>query len=283
MVARVRRVLGGARTGHAGTLDPQATGVLVICAGGATKISAFLLEGEKVYEGRGRLGVETDTQDAEGNVIAERPVACDPAEVRGAAARFVGRIEQIPPMFSAVKISGRRLYKLARQGIEIERPPRPVTIHRFEIAEVELPDFRFRVSCSKGAYVRTLVHDLGRELGCGAHLVGLQRTRQGIFDLRRCVPWEALLAAEAQEAIRREAVSPAEALAFLPEVTVSTAVPLRVGLLLPGGEPSAETAGLVRIAVAGRGPAGVGRVSEEGIRVLYLWPAGRPFGRGAPR
>ena len=255
----------------------------MLCTGAATKISAFLMEGEKAYEGCGRLGVETDSQDAEGDVVAELPVDCEPTAVRSAAARFVGRIEQVPPMFSAVKISGRKLYKLARRGIEVERPPRPVTIHRFDIDEVEVPEFRFRVSCSKGAYVRTLVHDMGRALGCGAHLVSLRRTRQGVFSLEKCIAWEALQAPDAREVIWRESVSPEDALAFLPELSLSAATPLRVGALLPRAQGPAEIDGLVRIHLTGGGSAGVGKVSAEGIRLLYLWPTDRTFGRGALR
>jgi tRNA pseudouridine55 synthase len=269
--------------GHAGTLDPQATGVLVLCVGAATKISSFLMEGTKVYEGSGRLGVETDTQDAEGRVVAQLPAACGPDDVREAAARFIGKIEQVPPMFSAVKVSGRRLYQLARQGIHIERPPRPVTIHSFEIGEVDLPDFHFRVSCSKGAYVRTLVHDLGRALGCGGHLLCLRRVRQGIFDRERCLPWEALQGPGALEAVLRASVPPQEALGFLPEVTLPASAPLRVGALLPRSEHSAAVDGLARVLLAGSGPAGVARVSAEGVRLLYLWPASREYGRGPNR
>ena len=176
--------------GHAGTLDPAATGVLVLCVGKATKISAFLMEGEKEYVGTGRLGVTTDTQDGEGQVVQERPVDTDADAVRQAAARFVGEIEQVPPMYSAVKVGGQKLYRLARQGQEVERKPRPVTVHALEIGRVELPEFDFILRCSKGTYVRTIVHDLGEALGCGGHLAGLVRERQGSFGRERAVTWE---------------------------------------------------------------------------------------------
>ncbi|MGH2570502.1 MAG: tRNA pseudouridine(55) synthase TruB, partial [bacterium] len=179
VVARVRRVLPGARVGHAGTLDPAATGVLVICVGGATKISAFLMEGEKEYVGTATLGVTTDTQDADGRVVRERPVAADDAAIRAAATRFVGEIEQVPPMYSAVKVGGEKLYRLARQGLEIERAARRVRVHAFEIVGVALPHVDFVLRCSKGTYVRTILHDLGEALGCGAHLARLVRERQG--------------------------------------------------------------------------------------------------------
>ena len=264
VVAHVRRVLGGAKVGHAGTLDPQATGVLVLCVGAATKISAFLMEGEKGYEGVGRLGIETDTQDGAGSVVGERVVTCSPADLTAAAARYVGRIEQIPPMYSAVKISGRKLYKLARQGIEIERPPRPVTIHSFEIREIRLPDFDFHVSCSKGAYVRTLIHDLGAVLGCGGHLVSLRRVRQGGFGLEQCVAWEVLREADGPRAIQAAACSPEDALRFLPEIAVpAAAAPLRVGALLPATEEGPPREGLVRVLLGSGESRGIANIGYQ--------------------
>jgi tRNA pseudouridine55 synthase len=279
-VARVRRVLPGAKVGHAGTLDPDATGVLVVCVGKATKISSFLMEAEKTYEGTGRLGLTTDTQDASGRVLRERPVEIGEGELREASRRFVGRIEQIPPMFSAVKVEGKKLYRLARRGVEVERAARPVTVHSFEIGRVEPPEFDFAVRCSKGTYVRTLVHDLGEALGCGGHLLRLARTRQGDFDRARCLAWESLAAPDAAERIADAAVDPEEALAFLPRLGIPAgSPPLRVGHLVPRPE-GAET-GLHRLVVSGDRVGGIGKVGDDGLRVLYLFPTRVGYGRGA--
>jgi tRNA pseudouridine55 synthase len=281
VVARVRRVLPGAKVGHAGTLDPDATGVLVICVGKATKISAFLMEGEKEYRGVGRLGITTDSQDASGEVVLEREVAVDEAAIRDAARAFVGRIEQIPPMYSAVKIGGQKLYRLARKGVVVERPARPVVIHELEIGEVNLPDFEFRLRSSKGTYVRTLVHDLGEVLGCGAHLLRLARTSQGGFDLASAVPFETLGTAGAAESIRAARRSPGEALEFLP-VRRLTAVsePLRAGARIPADRLEEGPQGVVRLGLPGGGIAGIATVDEEGARLLHLFPPGSPWGRG---
>lgn len=280
-MARVRRVLGGAKVGHAGTLDPDATGVLVVCLGPATKISAFLMEGEKVYVGRGRLGISTDTQDASGKVLSERAVSVTEADIRQAAERFVGKIEQVPPMFSAVKIDGHKLYRLARQGVEVERAARPVTVHAFRIESVTLPDFSFSLRCSKGTYVRTLVHDLGEALGCGAHLVELVRAAQGGFRREDALPWAALEEADAPEAIRRASIRPEEALAFLPSCELAASAPaLRAGVLLPRDAiRSNQREGLVRLARSDGRLAGIARASEEGFRVLHLFAPAAGFGR----
>jgi tRNA pseudouridine55 synthase len=279
-VARVRRILGGAKVGHAGTLDPDATGVLVLCVGKATKLSAFLMEGEKVYVGRGRLGVTTDTQDASGQVIRERPVTVTPDDVRRAAERFVGRIEQIPPMFSAVKVDGRKLYRLARQGLEVERAARPVTVFEFEIGAVELPEFDFSLRCSKGTYVRTLVHDLGAALDCGAHLVRLQRAAQASFRCEDALSMASLEGPDAAEVVRRACLTPEASLEFLPaRATSADAATLRVGALLPR-EASGGPDGLVRLVDSGKRLVAIARVGEEGVRLLHVFPPKGAFGRG---
>jgi tRNA pseudouridine55 synthase len=274
-------VLGGAKVGHAGTLDPDATGVLVVCLGPATKISAFLMEGEKVYVGRGRLGISTDTQDASGKVLRELPVSVAEEDVRRAAERFVGKIEQVPPMFSAVKIDGHKLYRLARQGVEVERAPRPVTVHAFAIESVSLPDFAFSLRCSKGTYVRTLVHDLGEALGCGAHLVELARAAQGGFRREDALPWAVLDEEGAAETIRRASIRPEESLAFLPACALGVSVgALRAGMLLPRDAcDSRLREGLVRLARSDGRLAGIARASDDGFRVLHLFGGGAGFGR----
>jgi tRNA pseudouridine55 synthase len=180
----VRRRFGIPKVGHCGTLDPIATGLLVLVLGRATKLSSRLLVQDKLYAGSLRLGVETHTQDRAGEVTATAdPCGVTIGAVRTAAARLTGDILQVPPMVSALKHDGRRLYKLARSGQEVEREPRPVRVHRFDIEAIDGPMVRFTVHCSKGTYVRTLCADLGRDLGCGAHLHDLRRLRSGSFRI----------------------------------------------------------------------------------------------------
>jgi tRNA pseudouridine55 synthase len=187
-VLAVRRVSGIRRVGHAGTLDPMATGVLVVCVGRATRLVEYLMATEKEYAGTVRLGVETVTYDAEGEVIREAAVAIDRRQVEEALECFHGTIEQVPPMYSAVKHKGQPLYKLARQGISVPRRGRQVTISQIALADWSPPDFSFKLSCSSGTYVRSLVHDLGQMLKCGAHLTRLTRTRSGSLLLNNAFP-----------------------------------------------------------------------------------------------
>ena len=183
-VDRVRRLLAVRKAGHAGTLDPDATGVLIICLGKATKLFDALQVGSKEYEGTLRLGMTTDTLDASGNVLTVTDTAGITREqVAAVFQQFTGNLEQVPPMYSAVKHQGQPVYKLARRGIQIERPKRSVTIHALEAISINMPDVHFRVVCSKGTYVRVLADDIGRVLGCGAHLYCLKRTRSGIFTI----------------------------------------------------------------------------------------------------
>ena len=180
----VRRRFRIKKVGHCGTLDPNATGLLVILLGRGTRLSSSLTGQDKEYEGTIRLGVETSTQDLEGEVIATAdPSSVTLEAVRTTAERYVGEIEQIPPMVSAVKKNGKPLYKLARKGIEVEREPRTIRIDEFRVLGLEGPDIHFRLKCSKGTYVRTLAADLGRDLGCGAYLHSLRRTRSGRFSV----------------------------------------------------------------------------------------------------
>ena len=194
VVARCRRIFGQKRVGHAGTLDPGATGVLLVGLGQATRLLRFVAELVKCYEGEVVLGTETSTLDDEGEVVAVHQmtdVALD--DVRAAAARFVGEIDQVPPMVSAVKVGGRRLHELARQGLEVERPARRVRVDRFQVAVT--PDssvYRIDVECSSGTYVRVLAADVGRALGGGAHLRHLRRTAIGPFALDRAEPLDAI-------------------------------------------------------------------------------------------
>ena len=182
VVAVARRCLRTKKIGHCGTLDPMATGMLILVIGTGTKLQDLLMSEDKEYTGSLRLGVTTSTQDREGEVVEEKPVpALADDEIRAAFDAFRGDFYQTPPMVSAVKIEGVPLYKLARQGKEVERKPRFVRVYDAQIQRIELPDVDFRVVCSKGFYVRTYAHDIGQKLGCGAHLTSLRRTRSGHF------------------------------------------------------------------------------------------------------
>jgi tRNA pseudouridine55 synthase len=192
VVRRVRRALKARKAGHGGTLDPFATGLLLLCIGEATKLVPFLMPEPKTYRAVAKLGEETDTQDPTGEVVARSDKLPEPDQIYEAAARFLGEIEQIPPMYSALRHHGERLYRLARRGETVELKPRKVTIYRLEVQEVALPLFTLEVTCSQGTYIRTLAADLGRALGCGAHLAGLRRLAVGPFKVEEALTLEAL-------------------------------------------------------------------------------------------
>ncbi len=188
VVDQVRRKLRMKRIGHAGTLDPMATGLLIILVGKATKLSQFLTSMDKTYSGTIKLGESTNTQDADGEVTVTRPVPeMTQLQAQFALSDFVGDQYQTPPMFSAVKIKGQRLYKLARKGQEVEREPRFIRVSKFEITRFDLPEIDFTLDCSKGTYVRTLANDFGEKLECGAHLIALRRDASNEFDTSRSV------------------------------------------------------------------------------------------------
>jgi tRNA pseudouridine55 synthase len=182
-VDHVKKRLGVKRAGHGGTLDPIATGVLPICLGEATKLAAYLLADDKAYEADALLGVETDTLDRTGTVVATRPCDVTREQLEAVLARLLGEHDQLPPMYSAIKQGGVRLYERARAGEEVERTPRRVRIDRLELLAFSPPSFRIAIACSKGTYVRSLVADIGTALGCGAHMTELRRTRSGRFTL----------------------------------------------------------------------------------------------------
>ncbi len=179
----VRRFSGIQRVGHGGTLDPMATGVLLVCVGQAVRVTEYLIDHDKKYRARVRLGVETDTYDATGNVVSSRDVSVGPDEIERALNTFVGKISQYPPAYSAIKRDGVALYRLARRGIEVETEPREVEFFSLRLINVTLPEIEFDVHCSKGTYIRSLAHDLGISLGCGAHLSALSRLASGKFQL----------------------------------------------------------------------------------------------------
>lgn len=194
IVDAIRRQFGIKKVGHAGTLDPNATGLLVILLGRGTKLSERLMGTDKVYEGTIRLGITTDSSDADGQITGERtvpPLTLD--DLNAAAAGFVGDVMQTPPMVSAIKKDGVPLYKLARKGQEVEREPRLIHVYQFRFDHIDSPDAHFRVKCTKGTYVRTLAHDLGERLGCGAHLKNLRRTVSGRLNVENSVPFEELI------------------------------------------------------------------------------------------
>ena len=188
VIDRIRALTGIRRVGHAGTLDPLATGVLLVCIGRATRVAEYLMDSHKIYRARVRLGIATDTYDAEGQVIPSvdsvDPIEISRAEVETALVRFRGTIEQVPPMYSALKHKGEPLHKLARRGVEVKREPRQVEIPCLALTEWKPPECTLEMTCSPGTYVRALAHDLGQALGCGAHLTGLVRLASGGFRLK---------------------------------------------------------------------------------------------------
>lgn len=183
VVAKMRGILKQRKIGHTGTLDPDAVGVLPVCLGSATRLCDMLTDREKEYIACMRLGVVTDTQDMSGTILEDRAVKVTEEEIKEIINSFVGGYAQIPPMYSAIKVDGKRLYELARQGKVVERAPRNITFHEIEIINVDLPDITFRVLCSKGTYIRTLCHDIGLKAGCGGAMVSLKRTRSGRFSI----------------------------------------------------------------------------------------------------
>jgi len=228
VVAEVRRRLKLKKAGHTGTLDPMATGVLPVCLGEATRLAPFILEGDKTYEATLLLGAATDSQDRTGKIIAraEVPALCR-ADIEKALQRFRGEIDQTPPMFSAVRVDGRHLYELAREGKEVERQTRRVTVHDFELVELASPRLRLKIRCSKGTYVRTLGHDLGEALGCHAHLTALRRTESGGFTLDQSVRLDDLARLSPVEVASR-VLTPSQALGFLPAIEIPSELVTRL-------------------------------------------------------
>ncbi|NKI33802.1 tRNA pseudouridine(55) synthase TruB [Wenzhouxiangella sp. XN79A] len=227
-LGRAKRLLGLRKAGHTGALDPMATGLLPLCFGEATKVSAFLLDADKRYLAELELGVSTDSGDADGKVIATAEVPpLDREGLDRLLDRFRGPIEQVPPMVSALKHEGRRLHELARAGIEVERPPRPVIIHELDLLAVDGARLALRVDCSKGTYIRSLAMDIGAALGCGAHLTALRRERSGPFALADAVTLETL-EDDGEEAARARMMPPDRALPGLPSVDIDADAAARI-------------------------------------------------------
>ena len=225
VVAQVRKMCSTKKVGHAGTLDPFATGLLVLCVGKATRIVEYVTGCNKEYAATMRLGESTDTQDLTGRTMTRRPVPeFSGRQLDEVFAGFVGGIAQVPPMFSAKKINGTRLYTLARQGKVVERAARAVTIHSLKIHAVALPEIDFHVTCSSGTYIRTLAHDIGERLGCGAHVTALRRTRIGDFLLESAVSLEHLAELTKSEGLGRVLNPIDTALTCFPAITVTDAL-----------------------------------------------------------
>ncbi len=203
VVRRARRALGIRKIGHLGTLDPLATGLLPLCLLEATKLTPYLIPEPKTYQARVRLGVTTATQDATGEVVARCEAMPTPEQIYQAAARFVGEVIQVPPMYSAVHYQGERAYRMARRGEVADLPPRRVTVYELAVADVAIPEFTMTVRCSQGTYIRTLAQDLGEALGCGAHLAALRRLAVGAFRVEAALPLARLTELHREELAER--------------------------------------------------------------------------------
>lgn len=220
-VTRAKRILKVKKAGHTGTLDPIATGLLIICTNGATRLASYFTDLDKEYTAVMKLGESTDTQDAYGNVIdRSEVVTIEKSSVEDILKSFKGNILQEPPMFSALKHKGKSLYTYARKGIEIDRKPREITIHSMELISFHLPFVTFRTVCSKGTYIRTLCHDIGNKIGIGAHLYELERTAIGQFNIKNSLTYEELRSFSEGDQITKGIYTMNEALSWLPEYTV---------------------------------------------------------------
>ncbi|HOQ76156.1 MAG TPA: tRNA pseudouridine(55) synthase TruB [Thermoclostridium sp.] len=270
VIRRLRGILKTRKIGHAGTLDPDATGVLPVCAGKATKIIEFLMEKDKSYHVVMRLGIETDTQDASGEVLARRSVASSDEEISEAICSFVGDIMQVPPMYSAVRVDGKRLYELARRGVEIERKPRPVTISAIENLTItrEGEDVRasFDVTCSRGTYIRTLCADIGSRLGCGAHMERLVRTRSGPFSLKDAITLEEVEERAGNGTLQDVVIGMDMALTEFPGLTVdeNQAARLGNGVAVPCPASLGRSGELVRIYNEEGSLIAIGKIIDRG-------------------
>ena len=276
----VKRLYQARKAGHTGSLDPLASGLLPICFGEATKVSGFLLDADKHYWVRCRLGERTTTGDAEGDRIATAPVpALDAAAVERALVPFRGAIEQVPPMYSAVKHKGERLYKLAREGVEVERKPRPVIIRELRLLALDPPWLELEIRCTKGTYVRTLVDDLGQALGCGAHVAALRRLGVGAYDDEAMVTLDQVevRAGEGFAALDALLLPVESALMQWPSVDLKgdAAFYLRQGQ--PVLVPHAPTSGWVRLYEDGDHFLGMGCILDDGrVAPKRLMATGRP-------
>lgn len=264
----VKHLFKAAKAGHTGNLDPLASGMLPLCFGEATKMSAYLLDADKVYVGTCKLGIRTTSADAEGEVIETREVPpLTEALVLEVLERFKGEIEQIPPMHSALKLNGQPLYKLARQGIEVERQPRKVTIYALDLLELGSDELKLHVHCSKGTYIRTLVEDIGEALGCGAFLSQLRRTKVGPFQEEGMITLDALhqqAESEGVESLDHHLLPMDHALGGYPEIKLTENSLFYVLQGQAVQVPQAPTSGWVRLCNSAGEFIGVGAVLDDG-------------------
>lgn len=270
VLQKVRWLFQAQKAGHTGALDPLATGLLPICLGEATKFTRFLLDADKAYRTTAHLGIRTATLDAEGEVTETRPVPdLNASQVQDLlVSRFTGPIEQTPPMYSALKRDGKKLYDLARKGETVELEPRPVTINNLDLVELSPPEMVLEVDCTKGTYIRTLVDDIGQALGCGAYVSQLRRLRHGRFSLDKAVSLDDLIAlqeAEGSQALDRHLVSVDELLADLPEVVLTPGQARRFSHGNPVNAIVAMPEGEIRVREEESGAfLGVGRITASG-------------------
>lgn len=266
-VSRVKRLLGADKAGHTGTLDPMAEGLLPVGLGEATKYSRFLLEADKTYRARIRLGLTTDSGDAEGQPLQHRPVAASEAQVQDVLSRFRGELQQRPPMHSALKVAGRPLYAYARAGQLVEREPRLVRIHELQLIDFKEEIIDVRIACSKGTYIRVLAEDIGEALGCGAHLCGLWREATGGYRLEQAISLTQLEALNPDD--RRAWLLPVDAFALaLPEIRLDAAESARIR---NGQRLSSSLAGGFYRLYDGSGNfLGVGEAGGEGLAAVRL-------------
>jgi len=264
---QVKRIFRASKAGHTGSLDPLADGLLPICFGAATKISAYLLDANKRYRVKVKLGVTTTTADAEGEAVETRSTEnITEQDISAVLNDFVGEIQQLPPMYSALKHNGERLYKLARQGIEVEREPRAVTIYEITLLSVDLPEFELDVKCSKGTYIRTLAEDIGEQLGCGAHVSALRRTEVGPFSTDGMVDAATIekIAEEGLDSLDQLLLPIDTAVADWPEIQLSADAAYYIRQGQPVLIPKAPADGWVRLYAEQTHFMGVGQIQDDG-------------------
>ncbi len=278
VVAKLRGITGQKKIGHTGTLDPEAEGVLPVCLGKATKVADLLMEETKTYEAVLLLGTVTDTQDTGGQVLRTRPVTCSPEELEDCLKGFLGEQMQVPPMYSALKQNGKKLYELAREGKTVERQPRKVHFYELELLETDLPRARIRVTCSRGTYIRTLCQDIGEKLGCGGCMEHLVRTRVGDFTLEEAGTIGQIREAAEQGRLEELLLPVDRIFRELPAARVRAAAdrlakngnPLELRQILPEDPGAPEAAGKLRLYDSRGEFLGLYRLGEKEPRVRLI-------------
>ncbi|MCY4329086.1 MAG: tRNA pseudouridine(55) synthase TruB [Endozoicomonadaceae bacterium] len=266
VLQQVKRLFNAKKAGHTGSLDPLATGVLPVCFGEATKLSQYLLDADKAYLATATLGIKTTTGDSEGSVISEKPVTATTDAIENMLPQFTGCIQQIPPMYSALKHKGQPLYKLAREGKQIERKPREITIHEFKLLSYTKPYAQFYIKCTKGTYVRTLIEDLGEALGCEAHISALRRTQAGSCQETQSYTPEQLQQIHAEkgtEALDKLILPPENGILHLPKLLAGKTAVVHIRQGNPVALPQTPLSGFVRLYSDNRF-IGIGSVTDDG-------------------